>query len=353
MNPIIRLYGHQLGFASFSQVTRGFVEALEATELFGGFVPVDYRDDETSYPGATAPVSVNCGAPSAVELTKAIGDHKERWLLLAPNSDRVPVKMQQFLTMFVTGLLAPSKWAEGVLRRTFPELEVKYCPHGVQSGMHVDAQMRIGVRTAFQQEGRFVVLHLTSTNAQRKGTRELIEAWRGYEKHDQGILRIVARHEGAAEYREMTADMGSRVEVIASQGQRPDVLHHLLSTSHVICQPSRSEGFGLVPLEARACGVPVVATACTGHADHMVEGDEPAPGVVVIPSGDEDLIDDLPNARAPTITAEDVYGSLVEAEDRWLSLHEAAIDNAPNVQRDWAWPVKTGTTLIEIAGRYM
>ncbi len=64
--------------------------------------------------------------------------------------------------------------------------------------------------------------------------------------------------------------------------------HHLLATYYraadVVLAPSRSESFGLVALEAAACGTPVVAAAVGGlrtliehgHTGFLVEGRDPA-----------------------------------------------------------------------------
>jgi len=93
--------------------------------------------------------------------------------------------------------------------------------------------------------------------------------------------------EGEAEVqrvRRIASDLGvaDRIEMVEPQP------HHLLSTYYraadVCLVPSRSESFGLVALEAAACGLPVVAAAVGGlrtivhhgHTGFLVEGRDPA-----------------------------------------------------------------------------
>ena len=79
---------------------------------------------------------------------------------------------------------------------------------------------------------------------------------------------------GGASGADGVAELGRVRELIESLGVTDRVLfyepqpHHLLSTFYraadVVLVPSRSESFGLVALEAAACGVPVVATGVGG-----------------------------------------------------------------------------------------
>ncbi|MEU8124815.1 glycosyltransferase [Spirillospora sp. NPDC049024] len=88
--------------------------------------------------------------------------------------------------------------------------------------------------------------------------------------------------------RRVAADAGvaGRVEFLGRLG-REEVPPLLRSASLVVTLPWY-EPFGMVPLEAMACGVPVVATAVGGHLDTVVDG---VTGAVVPPRAPERAAD--------------------------------------------------------------
>ncbi|MET0145058.1 MAG: glycosyltransferase [Ilumatobacteraceae bacterium] len=116
-----------------------------------------------------------------------------------------------------------------------------------------------------------------------------IRALAGLVRRD-ALLVIVGGASGAdgdgelALARTLACELGvaDRVRFVAPQP------HHILSSYYraadVVIVPSRSESFGLVALEAAACGVPVVASAVGGLLNivhdgvtgHLVDGRDPA-----------------------------------------------------------------------------
>ncbi|NIR29335.1 MAG: glycosyltransferase family 4 protein [Gammaproteobacteria bacterium] len=342
MSGRVRVYGHALGHSSFTQVTDGFRAALTALDELAGFVPLDFYDEEAEYSGGGAPISVNTGMPSGVGLASALG-HEHRLLMLAPNSDRIPAAMRKFLLQNATGLLTPTTWAREVLDRVFAgELPVWTVPHGLRGSHVVDPAARV---SEYNTAKRFYVLHMTSTNSERKGTRLLLDAWRGFEQlQPYAELTVVCRYEGFAELKERVQDDGlKRVHVLASDGMDRRAVFEMFSRHHVVCQPSRAEGFGLVPLEAKAAGLPVVMTGCTGHADHVAEG-----ATVVVETGEDAPSDDMPGARTPELTANAIGKALDEALQGYPALQEAALKKAADIQRRWSWENTTGAAMRDI-----
>jgi D-inositol-3-phosphate glycosyltransferase len=122
-----------------------------------------------------------------------------------------------------------------------------------------------------------------------KGVDVAVEALAKLERTDARLWIVggASGKGGGAEVqrvRSLIADLGldRRVRFVPAQP------HHLLSTYYraadICLMPSRSESFGLVALEAAACGVPTVASAVGGlltlvdhgHSGYLVEGRDPA-----------------------------------------------------------------------------
>jgi hypothetical protein len=341
----VRLYGITVGHGSFARVTAGMRQGLEHVGCFAGLVPLDAFDEEDFYPGWDAEVGVYVGPPSQVGIMASRGEHKERWLLLPPNSTWIPRALLGRTWPHVTGYLSPSAWGASVLRTEIEKFggplgetrAVEVWQHGVADEFQPDRAMQDRLRARYF-DGQFHALHMTSTERERKGTRELLAAWTQLVNAD--LLGPRPRLGIVLEGRPDVFDgiVHGRAEEsltwLSRQNLAPSATAELYRSYHVVCQPSRGEGFGLCPLEALACAVPVVATDATGHSEYLADRNR---GFVRVLTGPLAPIDDGPEAQAPSLDPADVALALHGAAVRWPDLAQEALEASLLIRTRWAW----------------
>jgi glycosyltransferase involved in cell wall biosynthesis len=355
---LARLYGRVQGHGSLAVVTEGFRSVLADAALLAGLCPLDVAEvpEEENHAGASARHGIYTGALGQVEDMFKRGLHQHYWIMVAPNSNRLPPDLVHTLTELQekhhrrVHLMAPSAWATDVVNKHFvghqgPCLNV---PHGVSPEYHVRADLSDQARASYQDTGAFRVMHFSTSARQRKGTVELIQAWAKLK--DSGSwdpnteLLCVMDYQAQLALLDALADLGLRlphaVRIVDRADLTPQAMAQNLARAHLVCQPSRGEAFGLIPLEALCCGVPVAVTACTGHSGYLLTyygiG---SLGAVIIKTGELEPIDDLPGSSAPSLNEADIRRALHQARSDWRAYQHEALEFAPEYQKKWAWKV--------------
>jgi len=344
----VRLYGLTRGYGSYAQVLRGFWTAFVRHGY--GFdrlatVEIAERSDEEP-PPPTADAGIFLGPPIACSALHQHAEHRIRCVMVAPNSDRLPEPTMKVVNQNATHLLVPSEWAATVTAR-YTDKPIMVVPHGV----HEDFQPlpAPGLERMYEA-GELRLLHLSSSTRERKGTLVLIKAWRQLRRTlpEESRLWLVVAAETRAEILDWCTDEALSLEHLGilimprlgseQEGASPAELAKVFASVHAVCQPSRGEAFGMVPLEALACGVPIVATRVTGHSQWF---SEPIDGAVPIATGELDAIDDLAGARAPRVHPYHVAEAIRWTYEHWLKLKAAALVNAPDIRLAWSWERQT------------
>lgn len=342
---MIRLYGLAVGNGSYARVTRGVRGALEKMGLLSGFFPLDAFDDWAEYEGGDAPIALTVGPQTSRVMNTAMifGDHAERLALLPLNSSWAPRSMLGFgekdersSMSAVTRWLTPSGWSAEQIR-ALTDMPVTVWPHGLSDAFRSNGDVPLVTHGLH-------ALHMTSTTRQRKGTALLIQAWGGLVDRDR-LGRDPKLHVVVPLRHELGQEIGYSIASLSEKARKTVILSDNLNLSEeemaaflrsymVVVQPSRGEGFGMLPLEALACGVPVVATACSGHSEYLGPY---TPGAVIVPHGAPSTMDDGPGAIAPAVAQGDIAESLREAWLRYPDLVTEAERAAEDVRRRWSW----------------
>jgi glycosyltransferase involved in cell wall biosynthesis len=348
---LARIYGRKNGNGSLAAVTRGFERALSKAGILAGVYGFDtdgaLSDEDASTDGADAKHGVFTGWLGGVGKMFEIGRHEEHWVMIAPNSDQLPrdfvAEMKRHQEQHKIHLMAPSAWASKQVK--FFLGECLTVPHGVMPEFMPRPEAAEEVR-ALYQAGTFRVAHFSSSDRQRKGTLELLQAWSRLNQEGKlagARLLCVLDYAARQALREALAEgevpgwneVSSKITLSDRADLNPEQMAMTLRLSHLVCQPSRGEAFGLIPLEALCCGTPVAATRCTGHSEYLSDLQRGVIGILhslgVAP------IDDLPGSRAPVVDPADIARAIETAREHWPHLYASAQSRAHLWRSNWSW----------------
>lgn len=142
-------------------------------------------------------------------------------------------------------------------------------------------------RFALPRDARVVVWH-GRVDIDAKGLDVLLDAWQQVcaTRHGQDLrLLLLGSAEESERLRQLIASMfDQNVTWIDRYVNDRTFIRDFLSTGDVYAFPSRWEGFPVAPIEAMACGLPVVAADAAGIPDIFDKGEES--GGLIVPRND-------------------------------------------------------------------
>ncbi len=186
------------------------------------------------------------------------------------------------------GLIVASAAEAERVERTYgvPSDRIARIPNPVDTerwrpGDRAAARARVGIAAS----ERVAVWH-GRVHVWKKGLDVLLDAWRAVEP-GAPAARLVLIGDGpdASGFEARLAELGDeRITFVRSLINDPAMLRDYLVAADVYVFPSRHEGFAVAPIEAMACGLPLVAAAAGGIAEALPDGEES--GGLVVPVED-------------------------------------------------------------------
>lgn len=132
---------------------------------------------------------------------------------------------------------------------------------------HPDAEQRATLRATLGiGAGEICVLYVGRLHRE-KGLPELLTAFRALRQRRAETRLLVVGPDDGGFAAQFAAEPG-----VIHVGYTPAVESYMMAAD-VLCMPSHREGFGLVLIEAGACGLPVVASRIYGITDAVVDGE--------------------------------------------------------------------------------
>jgi len=172
-------------------------------------------------------------------------------------------------------VLAPSSFVEETIRSFYPNKAISLAPYGVD--------LEFWTPCARNEGSEVLTFIYAGQNSLRKGIPTLLQAW------EKAALRSAELHLVGSWYLSDSKKASLPRGVTHVSALSSEALRDHYRRADVFVFPSFFEGFGLVLLEAMACGLPAIASTATAGADVLTE----ASGRLLPPGDLDGLVDAL------------------------------------------------------------
>jgi glycosyltransferase involved in cell wall biosynthesis len=166
-------------------------------------------------------------------------------------------------------VVALSKGLKQIALLTYPNLDIDIIGNGIEADVFKPLEQ--GKNCDRQGKLRFITV---SRLIKRKGIENIFKALAGLTEPERNQLELMIVGSGSYEkhLRDLCRDLHIS-DVVSFYGYCPrDKLFELYNRADVFVLPSLSESFGMVFLEAMACGLPVIATSVGGIPELVENG---------------------------------------------------------------------------------
>lgn len=120
----------------------------------------------------------------------------------------------------------------------------------------------------------FIALNHGRIDIRRKGLDVLMEAWARFADGSAGQLVIIGSGQDSEAFAKLLRESGlANVRWLSSYTTDRTLIRRWLSAADVYVTASRVEGMPVAPLEAMACGLPVIASDAQGLPDILANGE--------------------------------------------------------------------------------
>ena len=235
-------------------------------------------------------------------------------------------------TRQATRVVSVSKFTRDRLCARFdvPADRVTVIPNAVDLSAFTPGPRRPDLVARYRLEGRTVLMTLARLpSADRfKGIDETMAALPALAETDPDVAYLVCGDGRDRPRLEALAERLGVVDRVVFAGYVPEAEkadHYRLADAFVM--PGRGEGFGLVYLEALACGVPVVASSADASQEAVLGG---ALGAVVDPDDPASVVSGIRDALAHPKGVPEGLGHFSQARfaERWHAVFDRLISSS-------------------------
>ncbi|MDL2410706.1 glycosyltransferase family 4 protein [Rhizobium calliandrae] len=174
------------------------------------------------------------------------------------------------------GLIVASSAERGRLSKAYPRIALNIAnipnPLDTEAWRAMD-RMEARTSLGLPQDG-FVVLNHGRIDIRRKGLDVLLKAWASFAGDSASQLVIIGSGQDSDAFTKLVHESGlSNLQWLSSYTTDRPLIRRWLSAADAYVTASRIEGMPVAPLEAMACGLPVVATDAQGLPDILADGE--------------------------------------------------------------------------------